>query len=309
LAGLLLIVYLAMTVMFPRPVRACMQALEERPVASFFVGILLFVLLGPLVLLLVVSMAGILAVPFVFCALIAAVLFGKVAVYSYAGLQVGRQIRLPYGNLPLVLLIGAVLFYLVYMVPVLGFAVWGVVTLLGVGAALLASFGSFRANEEPSLVAARAVPTAPLNATPALPETSPNPPLPPVSPGSEVLLLPRVGFWRRFWAAALDYLLLGFLMPLAGPFFLAIPAVYYVAMWTWKGTSIGGIVLGIKILRVDGEPIDFAVALVRSLSSFFSALALFIGFFWAGWDKERQAWHDKIAGTVVVKVPKGMSLI
>ena len=27
-----------------------------------------------------------------------------------------------------------------------------------------------------------------------------------------------------------------------------------------------------------------------------------IGFFWIGWDKEKQGWHDKIAGTVVIKV-------
>jgi uncharacterized RDD family membrane protein YckC len=26
-------------------------------------------------------------------------------------------------------------------------------------------------------------------------------------------------------------------------------------------------------------------------------------------DHERQAWHDKIAGTVVVRVPKGVSLV
>ena len=67
--------------------------------------------------------------------------------------------------------------------------------------------------------------------------------------------------------------------------------------------------VGIKIIRVDGQPINFAVALVRSLSSFFSAVVLFLGFFWAGWDKDKQAWHDKIAGTIVVKLPKGLSLI
>ena len=63
------------------------------------------------------------------------------------------------------------------------------------------------------------------------------------------------------------------------------------------------------LVRLDGQPMTFSVALVRSLSSFFSAFALFLGFFWAGWDKQRQAWHDKIAGTVVVAMPKGISLI
>ncbi len=121
--------------------------------------------------------------------------------------------------------------------------------------------------------------------------------------------MPRVGFWRRFWATVLDFLLLCMIIHLTGGYFLLVWAAYFVAMWTWKGTTIGGIVMGIKIVRTDGQPINFAVALVRCLSSFFSAFALFLGFFWAGWDRERQAWHDKIAGTYVVRVPKGVSLI
>jgi len=34
-----------------------------------------------------------------------------------------------------------------------------------------------------------------------------------------------------------------------------------------------------------------------------------LGFFWAGWDQQKQAWHDKIAGTFMVKVSKGVSLV
>ena len=88
-----------------------------------------------------------------------------------------------------------------------------------------------------------------------------------------------------------------------------IAATPHVGMWAWKGTTIGGIVMGIKVVRLNGAPVDFSVALVRSLSSFFSAVVLFLGFFWTGWDREKQSWHDKIAGTIVVRVPKGMSLI
>jgi uncharacterized RDD family membrane protein YckC len=126
---------------------------------------------------------------------------------------------------------------------------------------------------------------------------------------SEAALLPHVGFWRRLLATILDFVLLCLLIPLTGPLFLIIWAAYHVVMWSWIGTTIGGIVMRIKIVRLDGQPIDFAVALVRSLSSFFSAFALFLGFFWAGWDRERQAWHDKIAGTFVVRIPKGVPLV
>jgi uncharacterized RDD family membrane protein YckC len=46
-----------------------------------------------------------------------------------------------------------------------------------------------------------------------------------------------------------------------------------------------------------------------SLTSFLSALPIFIGFFWASWDPERQSWHDKIAGTVIARMPTGTPLL
>jgi uncharacterized RDD family membrane protein YckC len=59
---------------------------------------------------------------------------------------------------------------------------------------------------------------------------------------------------------------------------------------------------------MDGRSINFPIALVRALSAFLSAAAAFIGFFWAGWSADKQSWHDKIAGTYVVKLPKGVSV-
>jgi uncharacterized RDD family membrane protein YckC len=34
-----------------------------------------------------------------------------------------------------------------------------------------------------------------------------------------------------------------------------------------------------------------------------------LGFVWVVFDSERQSWHDKIAGTVVVRAAKGVSLV
>ena len=113
-------------------------------------------------------------------------------------------------------------------------------------------------------------------------------------------------------ATLLDFVLLGMLLRLFHhhvQMFFLMWLVYHIAFWAWKGTTIGGIVVGIKIVRADGRPIDFAVALVRALGSIFSAMALFLGFFWAGWDRDKQSWHDKIAGTIVVKAPKDVALI
>ncbi len=67
--------------------------------------------------------------------------------------------------------------------------------------------------------------------------------------------------------------------------------------------------MGIKIVRLDGTPVTFAVALVRALASFLSAMVFGLGFLWVGFSNDKQSWHDKVAGTVIVKVPKGISLI
>jgi uncharacterized RDD family membrane protein YckC len=72
---------------------------------------------------------------------------------------------------------------------------------------------------------------------------------------------------------------------------------------------VGGIVLGLKVVRVDGQPVTFAVALVRALAAGFSVIVLFLGFLWIAWDREKQGWHDRIAGTVVLRLPRGTPLI
>ncbi len=308
-AAAVMAVYLVVALVFPRPASACVNALGSQPIGSFFTGFLTLLLLGPVLFLLAVSVAGILVIPFVFCGFIVACLFGKVAVYAYTGKQILRQPdTATTSRLPLLVLLGGILFMLLYMVPVVGFIVWGMVSLMGLGAAILAMFRSFHREEPPGISVGVRPAATPVEPPPLMTAGTPPPPGAEYS-SSQMVSLPRVGFWKRFLATFLDFIPLCLLIPPTKGWFLAIWTIYHIAMWTWKGTTIGGIIVGIKIVRIDGRPVNFAVALVRSLSSFFSAMALFIGFFWAGWDPEKQSWHDKIAGTAVVKVPKGMSLL
>ena len=86
-------------------------------------------------------------------------------------------------------------------------------------------------------------------------------------------------------------------------------AAYGAIMWKLKGTTVGGIVCNLKILRVDGREIDWSTAIVRALGCFLSLIVCGLGFIWIAFDPGRQAWHDKIAGTVVVRVPQGVSLL
>ena len=110
-------------------------------------------------------------------------------------------------------------------------------------------------------------------------------------------------------AAFLDAVLIGISGAVVGPLFPLVALAYFSAMWAWKGTTIGGIVLGLKVVRFDGQPVTFAVALVRSLAAAFSIVVLFLGILWIAWDAEKQGWHDKIAGTVVLKLPRGTPLV
>jgi uncharacterized RDD family membrane protein YckC len=110
-------------------------------------------------------------------------------------------------------------------------------------------------------------------------------------------------------AGFLDMVLVALSSALVGPFFCVVAIAYFSGLWAWKGTTIGGIVLNLHVVRVDGQPLNFLTALVRSLAAIFSAMVCFLGFFWIGWDRDKQGWHDKIAGTVVVRVPRAATLV
>ena len=49
------------------------------------------------------------------------------------------------------------------------------------------------------------------------------------------------------------------------PVVLLALALYGAAMWKTKGTTVGGIVFGIKVARLDGREIDWPTAIVRAL--------------------------------------------
>jgi uncharacterized RDD family membrane protein YckC len=93
-----------------------------------------------------------------------------------------------------------------------------------------------------------------------------------------------------------------------GEAFFPLFLIYFIVFWTWKQTTFGGVVCQIRLVRTDGTPVGFADALVRALAGIFSLAVLAVGALWILRDPERQAWHDKIAGTYVVKVPRSWPL-
>ena len=128
----------------------------------------------------------------------------------------------------------------------------------------------------------------------------------------DIAALPRAGFWIRMLALLIDLILVGVALSWlhhGGRGMLLLLATYGAIMWKLKGTTVGGIVCDLKVVRIGGGPLDWGTAIVRALGCFLSLVIAGLGFIWIAVDHEHQAWHDKIAGTVVVRVPKGVGLI
>jgi uncharacterized RDD family membrane protein YckC len=79
---------------------------------------------------------------------------------------------------------------------------------------------------------------------------------------------------------------------------------YFVFFWTLVGYTPGKALLGIKVVRKNGTKLSFGRSLVRFFAYWISLIPLGLGFFWILWDRNRQGWHDKIAGTQVLYYPK-----
>lgn len=69
------------------------------------------------------------------------------------------------------------------------------------------------------------------------------------------------------------------------------------------GQTLGKRILGIRIVQRNGRPPDYSQVLLRHAMGYpLLLLSCGIGWIWALWDRKQQGWHDKLAGTVVVRV-------
>jgi len=69
------------------------------------------------------------------------------------------------------------------------------------------------------------------------------------------------------------------------------------------GQTLGKRLLGIQIVRENGNPFGMGGAVLRHVAGYLlSALGAFLGFAWILWDRKQQGWHDKLAGTIVVVI-------
>ena len=171
------------------------------------------------------------------------------------------------------------------------------------------------ASVDPFLAESSAPVSAAAASGPAPPPFTPAPAAAAISVG-DLLACPKAAFLDRFVAAVLDVFLVAMAYNLldfnvwrndVNMFFLLLIA-YHIVFWAWKGTTVGGIVCSLRLVKTNGTALQPADAVVRGLAGLFSVAALGLGFLWILRDPERQSWHDRIAGTYVVSVPRSWPL-
>ena len=91
--------------------------------------------------------------------------------------------------------------------------------------------------------------------------------------------------------------------------FLLVSVLYYLLSWTRSGSTIGQMVVGARVVGTDGAKLSMGKAILRYLGYLVSAAVFALGFVWVIFDQKRQGWHDKIAGTTIVRVPRGTALL
>ncbi|MEO6875188.1 MAG: RDD family protein, partial [Opitutaceae bacterium] len=307
--------YVVLALLFGKGVTRCVVTLEQRPGYSILAALLAVFLAPVAMMLLAITGVGLAIIPFLASGLFFASLFGKVVMLAWLGRRLARFIG---SDLPaMAVLIGGTIVLFLYTVPVFGLILYKLLGWIGLGVVVYTLLSGMK-REQPAVPpvippvsgATPSDPTGPGLLVPA--------PAMPVSPATTLL---RAGFWIRMAALLIDLMLVGML----GSFLNGVTsfgshvhirsdllpalAVYGALMWKLRGTTVGGIVCGLKVVRLDDRPVDWGTAIVRALACFLSLMVLGLGFLWVIFDDQRQSWHDKIAGTTVVRVPKGVSLV
>ena len=83
--------------------------------------------------------------------------------------------------------------------------------------------------------------------------------------------------------------------------FFALQMAYSVFFWVRFGATPGKMAVGIKVVTSAGGPITLGQGVGRYFATVLSSLLLGVGHMMAGWDGEKRALHDRIAGTRVIR--------
>ena len=131
-----------------------------------------------------------------------------------------------------------------------------------------------------------------------------------------------VGFWVRFGASLIDSILMMVVLVPVGRFFGigtsldsmrfdspanimvngVLPAIAVILFWFYRQATPGKMAIGAKIVDAKtGGKASTGQLIGRYLAYYVSILPLMLGIIWVGIDAKKQGFHDKLAGTLVVR--------
>jgi uncharacterized RDD family membrane protein YckC len=132
-----------------------------------------------------------------------------------------------------------------------------------------------------------------------------------------------VGFWARFGASIIDsILIIAITFPLlhmiygsqywdSEEFILGVPdfviswifpVIATILFWIYKSATPGKMALKARVVDAKtGNTLTVQQSIIRYIGYYISLIPLGLGYFWVAWDKKKQSFHDKLAGTVVIR--------
>ncbi len=94
-------------------------------------------------------------------------------------------------------------------------------------------------------------------------------------------------FIKGFWHFSLNYIF---------------PIIATTVFWIYKSATPGKLVNNLTIVDAKtGRKPSNNQFIGRCFAYYVSVIPLMLGIIWIGFDKRKQGWHDKLAGTVVIK--------
>ena len=131
-----------------------------------------------------------------------------------------------------------------------------------------------------------------------------------------------VGFWKRVLAALIDSLILvivfvAIALAIYGREYIhlanegrtmvfdiivqgVLPALAAILFWRFRGATPGKMLLSAKIVDAETLGTPSTGKLVGRYFAYILSSFFMLGFIWVAFDKRKQGWHDKLAGTVVI---------
>jgi uncharacterized RDD family membrane protein YckC len=137
------------------------------------------------------------------------------------------------------------------------------------------------------------------------------------TPSDPTAVREYAGFWIRFGSLLIDVIIIslvtaplgsshignGRVVVVFNPFRNILELVYvWLMIALVRGQTLGMMLLGLRITRPNGDPVDLGRSAARAAMSYVSGIALLLGYLWTLWDPEKRTWHDMVADTRVYRV-------